>query len=161
MGEKQAILKMRKEWKLIRVIGQILGIPRKIIWNVLKKGEIIGVLSNKHWTRKKWKKYCESCKENPQNICKWRHKLPQCKGVRYHNPLFKDDSESRHIKAIPPDTNHSLARRVQRWPPIFLEHNFWWTDEKLISTKVMESGERKDIGLWSKAYKLIYEPLLK
>jgi len=48
MGEKQAIVKLRKGGKLIRVIGQTLGIASTTIWNVLKKKETTGVLSNRH-----------------------------------------------------------------------------------------------------------------
>ena len=37
MGEKQAILKLRKKGKSIRAIGQTLGIASTTIWNVLNK----------------------------------------------------------------------------------------------------------------------------
>ena len=43
MGEKQTILKLRKEGKSIRAIGQTLGIASTTIWNVLKKKETTGV----------------------------------------------------------------------------------------------------------------------
>lgn len=55
IGEKQAILRLRKEGKLIRAIGQTLGIANKTVFNILKKKETIGVLSNRHrigWPRK-------------------------------------------------------------------------------------------------------------
>ena len=47
MGEKQAILKLRKEGKSIRAIGQTLGIACTTNWNILKKKETTGVLSNR------------------------------------------------------------------------------------------------------------------
>lgn len=54
IGEKQAILKLRKEGKSIRAIGQTLGIANTTIWNVQKK-KTTGVLSNRYrtgWPRK-------------------------------------------------------------------------------------------------------------
>lgn len=50
MGEKQTILKLREEGKSIRAIAKTLGIATTTIWNVLKKKETTGVLSNKHRT---------------------------------------------------------------------------------------------------------------
>lgn len=50
MGEKQAIVKLRKEGKSTRAIGQTLGIASTTIWNVLKKKETTGVLSNRRPT---------------------------------------------------------------------------------------------------------------
>uniref|UniRef100_A0A3B1IQX0 Transposase Tc1-like domain-containing protein n=1 Tax=Astyanax mexicanus TaxID=7994 RepID=A0A3B1IQX0_ASTMX len=50
MREKQAILKHRKEGKSIRAIGKTLGIATTTIWNVLKKKETTGVLSNRRRT---------------------------------------------------------------------------------------------------------------
>ena len=47
-GEKEAILNLRKEGKSIRAIGQALAIATTTIWNVLKKKETTGVLSNRH-----------------------------------------------------------------------------------------------------------------
>ncbi len=44
MGEKQAIVKLRKEGKSIRAIAHTLAIST--IWNVLEKKEATGVLSN-------------------------------------------------------------------------------------------------------------------
>lgn len=49
IGEKQAILKLRKEGKSIRAIGQTLGIANTTIWNVQKK-KTTGVLSNRYRT---------------------------------------------------------------------------------------------------------------
>ncbi|MCI4387222.1 hypothetical protein PGIGA_G00071680 [Pangasianodon gigas] len=50
MGEKQAILKLRKEEKSIRAIAQELGIANTTIWNVLKKKETTCVLTTGHGT---------------------------------------------------------------------------------------------------------------
>lgn len=50
MGEKQAIVKLRKEGKSTRAIGQTLGIASTTIWKVLKKKETTGVLSNRRPT---------------------------------------------------------------------------------------------------------------
>lgn len=49
IGEKQAILKLRKEGKSTRAIGQTLGIANTTIWNVQKK-KTTGVLSNRYRT---------------------------------------------------------------------------------------------------------------
>ena len=51
LGEKQAILKLRKEGKLIRAIAQALGIACTTTWNALKKKKKnAGVLSNRNQT---------------------------------------------------------------------------------------------------------------
>ena len=55
MGEKQAISKLREDGKSIRAIAQPLAIARTTIWNVLKKKETTGVLSNRCWTGR-WRK---------------------------------------------------------------------------------------------------------
>lgn len=44
VGEKQAIVKLRKDGKSMRAIAQTLA----TIWNVLKKKETTGVLRNRH-----------------------------------------------------------------------------------------------------------------
>ena len=50
MGEKQAIVKLREDGKSIRAIAQTLAIASTTIWNVLKKKETTGVLSNRRGT---------------------------------------------------------------------------------------------------------------
>ena len=50
MGEKQPILKLRKDGKLIRGIAETLFRANTTIWNVLKKRETTDVLSNRHQT---------------------------------------------------------------------------------------------------------------
>lgn len=50
MREKQTILKLREEGKSIRAIAQTLGIASTTIWNIMKKKETTGVLSNRHRT---------------------------------------------------------------------------------------------------------------
>lgn len=50
IGEKQAILKLRKEGKSTRAIGQTLGIANTTIWNVQKKKKTTGGLSNRYRT---------------------------------------------------------------------------------------------------------------
>lgn len=50
MGGKQVILRLRKEGKSFRAIGQTMGIASTTICNVLKKKETIGVLSNRGQT---------------------------------------------------------------------------------------------------------------
>ena len=54
MGEKQAILKLRKKGKSIRAIGQTLGIASTTIWNVLNKKKTTGVRNRCRtgWPRK-------------------------------------------------------------------------------------------------------------
>lgn len=47
MGEKQAILKLRKEGKSITAIGQTMGRASTTVWNVLKNKDTTGVL-NRH-----------------------------------------------------------------------------------------------------------------
>lgn len=50
MEEKLDILKLRKEGKSIRVVSQNLGIANTTVWNILKKQETTGVLTNAHRT---------------------------------------------------------------------------------------------------------------
>ncbi len=50
MGEKQAIVKLREDGKSIRAIAQTLAIASTTIWNVLRKKEATGVLSNRPQT---------------------------------------------------------------------------------------------------------------
>lgn len=50
IGEKEAIVKLREDGKSIRAIAKELSIASTTIWNVLKKKETTGVLSNRHRT---------------------------------------------------------------------------------------------------------------
>ncbi|KAF0047695.1 hypothetical protein F2P81_001328 [Scophthalmus maximus] len=50
MGEKEAIVKLREDGKSIRAIAQTLAITSTTTWNVLKKKETTGVLSNRRRT---------------------------------------------------------------------------------------------------------------
>ena len=50
MGEIEAIVKLREYGKSIRAIAQILAIASTTNWNVLKKKETTGVLSNRRRT---------------------------------------------------------------------------------------------------------------
>uniref|UniRef100_A0A673FSC5 Transposase IS30-like HTH domain-containing protein n=1 Tax=Sinocyclocheilus rhinocerous TaxID=307959 RepID=A0A673FSC5_9TELE len=47
MGEKQAIVKLREDGESIRAIAQTLAQASTTIWNVLRKKETTGVLSNR------------------------------------------------------------------------------------------------------------------
>ena len=47
MGEKQAIVNLRENGKSIRAIAQTLAIASTTIWNVLRKKETSGILSNR------------------------------------------------------------------------------------------------------------------
>ena len=96
-GEKQAILKLRKEGKSIRAIAQALGIACTTTWNVLKKKETPGILSNRPRTDRPRKttavddRNIESCEENPK-ISVW---------------ILGEDS---NIEAIHTDANSSVVR---------------------------------------------------
>ncbi len=46
MGEKRAIVKLREEDKIKQTIAQTLAIASTTIWNLLRKKETTGVLSN-------------------------------------------------------------------------------------------------------------------
>lgn len=48
MGEKQVILKLRKEGETIRAIAQGLGISSRTLWNILKKKEFSRILTTSH-----------------------------------------------------------------------------------------------------------------
>ncbi|MDF4264986.1 helix-turn-helix domain-containing protein, partial [Vibrio parahaemolyticus] len=50
MGEKEAIVNVREDGQSIRAIAQTLAIASTTIWNVLKKKETTGVLSNRRRT---------------------------------------------------------------------------------------------------------------
>ena len=123
MVEKQTILKLRKEGKSIRAIGQTLSIASTTIWNVLKKKETTGVLSNRCQTGQPRK----TTLVDDRNIVRAAKKTPKTSVSHITNnlhsagmkisqstPQFKEDSESRNIEAIPQDANHSSAVRIKR-----------------------------------------------
>ena len=55
VGEKQAILKLKDDGKSIRAITQTLAIVSTTIWNILKRKETTGVLSNRCQTGRRRK----------------------------------------------------------------------------------------------------------
>lgn len=170
MGEKQAILKLWKEGKLIRAIGQTLGIVNKTIWNVLvllmysaTDREMVGQSKQQQlMTETLWELWDKTPKQQSltspttTTVQEWT----------FHHPLFEEDFESRNVDAIPQDASHSSAVWLGR-----LDWNLQGSTEisakssgrkfyglmrpKLISAKVMEKPncrERKDmlmIHLWN------------
>ncbi len=71
LGEKQAIVKLREDEKSNQTIAQTLAIASTTIWNLLRKKETTGVLSNTPRTGRSREtsavddKHCDSCKERP------------------------------------------------------------------------------------------------
>lgn len=57
------------------------------------------------------KEPCENCKETPQKQQSVTSSIVQ--EWRYHNPLFKENFESKNMKAIKQNANQSSAVRIR------------------------------------------------
>ena len=57
LSVKQAIIRLKKN-KPIREIAKTLGVAKSTVWNILKKKERTGELSNKQKTRKTMENNC-------------------------------------------------------------------------------------------------------
>eukprot|EP00064_Thunnus_orientalis_P000139 superscaffoldBa00000006_g139 len=113
MGEKQAILKLRKEGKSIRAIGQTLGIASTTIWIVLKKKETTGVLNNRHRTGRPRKttvvddrNIARVAKKNPKTSVSHITNDLHSAEVKVSQSTFRNDSNSRNIEVHKMQTTH-------------------------------------------------------
>ena len=111
-------------------------------WNLLKKKETAGILSNRHRPGRPRK----TTEVDNRNIV--RNTLPCGMSLVGFSQPFDEDFESSNIEAIPQHANHSLVVRIcrQDW--------FWskvlWIVEclRLTSTNMIERpkcGERRDL----------------
>jgi hypothetical protein len=140
MGEKQAIVKLRKEGKSTRAIGQTLGIASTTIWNVLKKKETIGVLSNRRRTGRPRKttvvddrNIVRAVKTTPKTSVSDITNDLRCKGrlreqkYRGHTTRCKPLISSKNRKA-----RLKLAKKYRDEPQKFW-NTILWTDETKIN----------------------------
>ena len=137
LGEKQAVLKLRKEGKSTRAIVQALGIACTTTWNVMKKKETTGVLSNRHKTgegqQKQFMQETEivrGVKEKPQNIITDITKNIHRAGVKVSQStigrrLRKQQYRDYTTRCKPLISSKNLevrfAKQVQRWATKVME----------------------------------------
>ena len=162
LGEKKAILKLRKEGKLIRAIAQALGIACTTTWNVLKKKETAGILSNRHqtgWPRKTtavddralWRKTPKHQSVTSQTISTrqgWRY-LNQPVQRRLREQQYRGyTTRCKPLISSKNRKNYNLQRSTEMSHKSSGTKFYGLMRPRLTSTKVMERpkcGERRDL----------------
>ncbi len=131
MGEKTSNCEAERRCKINQTIAQTLAIASTTIWNLLRKKETTGVLSNTPRTARSRKtsavedrNIVTAVKKDPKTSVSYISNNLQRQEWRYHL-LFAEDFMNKSTEATPEDANHSLARRIGDEPQTFWDKVLW------------------------------------